>query len=70
MPVRLKLSDQGIAYRNVKTGKLEQVAPNEIETINWQRIAGSYGFRIFSTNGNLYRFGGFKESVSFILEND
>ncbi|MCL4128187.1 UNVERIFIED_CONTAM: hypothetical protein GTU68_024625, partial [Idotea baltica] len=68
IPVRLKLSDQGVAYRNVRTGKLDQLSSEEISTIHWQRVAGGYGFRIFSSSGNLYRFGGFKESDQSKLE--
>ncbi|RXG54821.1 FACT complex subunit Ssrp1 [Armadillidium vulgare] len=58
IPVKLKLSDQGIAFRNC----------NEVDVINWQRISGEYGIRIFASNGNLYRFGGFKESDQSKLE--
>lgn len=65
--MRLKLSDQGITYRNVKTGKVETLNASDIEVVNWQRLAGSYGVRIFTENGSLYRFGGFKESVSLTL---
>ncbi|KAK3884833.1 hypothetical protein Pcinc_010918 [Petrolisthes cinctipes] len=68
VPVRLKLSDQGITYRNVKTGKVESLNASDLEVINWQRLAGSYGLRIFTENGNLYRFGGFKESEQSKLE--
>ncbi|XP_064111403.1 FACT complex subunit Ssrp1-like [Macrobrachium nipponense] len=68
VPVRLKLSDQGITFRNVKTGKVESFAGGDIEVVNWQRLAGGYGLRIFTENGNLYRFGGFKESEQSKLE--
>ncbi|XP_071516911.1 FACT complex subunit Ssrp1 [Panulirus ornatus] len=68
IPVRLKLSDQGITYRNVKTGKVESLNSSDIDVVNWQRLAGSYGLRIFAENGNLYRFGGFKESEQSKLE--
>ncbi|XP_066990072.1 FACT complex subunit Ssrp1 isoform X1 [Macrobrachium rosenbergii] len=68
VPVRLKLSDQGVTFRNVKTGKVESFAAADIEVVNWQRLAGGYGLRIFTENGNLYRFGGFKESEQSKLE--
>ncbi|XP_063599816.1 FACT complex subunit Ssrp1-like isoform X1 [Penaeus indicus] len=68
VPVRLKLSDQGITYRNVKTGKVETLNASDIEVVNWQRLAGSYGVRIFTENGSLYRFGGFKEAEQSKLE--
>ncbi|KAK7083251.1 FACT complex subunit ssrp1 [Halocaridina rubra] len=65
---RLKLSEQGISFRNSKTGKVESVSASDIEVINWQRLAGGYGLRIFTENGSLYRFGGFKESEQSKLE--
>nr|XP_053630349.1 FACT complex subunit Ssrp1-like [Cherax quadricarinatus] len=68
VPVRLKLSDQGISYRNVKTGKVENLNSSEIEVVNWQRLGGSYGLRIFTESGNLFRFGGFKDSEQSKLE--
>ncbi|XP_076062638.1 structure specific recognition protein [Oratosquilla oratoria] len=68
VPVRLKINDQGLTYKNVKTGKVEQLPSSDIEVINWQRLAGSYGIRIFSTNGTLYRFGGFKDAEQSKLE--
>lgn len=68
VPVRLKLSDSGISFRNVKTGKVESLNASDIEVVNWQRLAGGYGLRIFTENGNLYRFGGFKESEQSKLE--
>ncbi|XP_045130048.1 FACT complex subunit Ssrp1-like isoform X1 [Portunus trituberculatus] len=68
VPVRLKLSDQGITFRNVKTGKVESLGATDLEVVNWQRLAGGYGLRIFTEAGNLYRFGGFKESEQSKLE--
>ncbi|KAF2345719.1 FACT complex subunit POB3-like N-terminal PH domain [Trinorchestia longiramus] len=68
VPCKLKLSDQGIAYRNIKTGKVETLSPSDIEVVNWQRIAGGYGIRIFTSNGILHRFGGFKDSEHSRLE--
>ncbi|KAG7163414.1 FACT complex subunit Ssrp1-like [Homarus americanus] len=68
VPVRLKLTDQGITFRNVKTGKVETLNSSDIEVVNWQRLSGSYGIRIFTENGSLFRFGGFKESEQSKLE--
>jgi structure-specific recognition protein 1 len=28
--------------------------------VNWQRLVGTWGIRIFLKNGTLHRFGGFK----------
>nr|CAG4643822.1 EOG090X03G5 [Lepidurus arcticus] len=59
---RLKLTDQAIVFKNAKTGKVEQLSSGDIEFVNWQRLAGAWGIRIFMKNGMLHRFGGFKDS--------
>ncbi|GLH09484.1 FACT complex subunit Ssrp1 [Gryllus bimaculatus] len=61
-PGRLKLTDQHIIFKNNKTGKVEQLSSPDIEIVNWQRLIGSWGLRIFLKNGSMHRFGGIKES--------
>jgi len=68
LPVKLKLSEEGITYRNSKTGKVETIKSESLEVLNWQRLAGGWGVRMFTENGDLYRFGGFKESDHSKLE--
>lgn len=59
---RLKLTDQHIIFKNSKTGKVEQINSSDLEFVNWQRLVGSWGIRLFLKNGILHRFAGFKES--------
>ncbi|XP_050437170.1 FACT complex subunit Ssrp1 isoform X2 [Adelges cooleyi] len=59
---RLKFTDQNIAFKNVKTGKVEQLTSSDIEFVNWQKLVGTCGIRIFLKNGNLHRYSGFNES--------
>ena len=47
-----------------KGRKGETVAKENIELVNWQRLAGTWGIRIFTADGKLHRFAGFKEGVS------
>lgn len=35
-----------------------------MEFVNWQKLVGTCGIRIFLKNGNLHRYSGFNESVS------
>ncbi|XP_064461174.1 FACT complex subunit SSRP1-like [Ornithodoros turicata] len=58
---RLKMTNQGIIFKNSKTGKVEQVQGTDIEDINWQRLGAGYGIRMMMKNGTLYRFGGFQD---------
>ncbi|XP_046992363.1 FACT complex subunit Ssrp1 isoform X2 [Schistocerca americana] len=59
---RLKLTDQHIIFKNSKTGKVEQINASDLELVNWQRLVGSWGIRLFLKNGILHRFAGFKEA--------
>nr|CAG4636018.1 EOG090X02Z1 [Eubosmina coregoni]SVE69692.1 EOG090X02Z1 [Eubosmina coregoni] len=61
-PGRLKLTDQSIVFKNSKTGKVEQISASDIELVNWQRLAGAWGLRVFLRSGALHRYGGFKDS--------
>ncbi|KAI1292060.1 FACT complex subunit SSRP1 [Halotydeus destructor] len=61
-PGRFKITAQGIAFKNSKTGKLDQLQGHDIQSIHWQRIASAHGFRVMTKNGNIYRFGGFNET--------
>nr|CAD7601946.1 unnamed protein product [Timema genevievae] len=61
-PGRLKLTDQHVIFKNTKTGKVDQISASDIDLVNWQRLLGAYGIRIFLKNGSLHRFGGLKET--------
>ena len=58
----LKLTDEKVVFAHAKNGKKETVKAEEIELVNWQRLAGGWGIRIFTKDGNLHRFAGFKEA--------
>ena len=63
MDGRLKLTDEKVVFKSAtKSGKAETIERNEIELVNWQRLAGTWGIRIFTKNGILHRFAGFKDS--------
>jgi len=68
LPAKLKLNEEGVTFRNSKTGKVETVKADSVEVLNWQRLAGGWGIRLFTEDGSLYRFGGFKESDHSKLE--
>jgi len=63
MDCKLKLTDANIIFKpNQKGSKTETLESQEIEMVNWQRLAGSWGIRIFTKSGNLHRFAGFKDT--------
>lgn len=62
LPGRLRVTDRDVIFKYSKSGKSEQFAGKDIELLNWQRLSGDWAVRIFLQNGDLHRFGGFKES--------
>lgn len=61
-PGRLKLTNQNVVFKNNKTGKVDQIQSSDMDVVNWQRMAGGFGIRILTKNGQLHRFGGFQEA--------
>ena len=61
-PGLLKLTDEKIQFTHNKSGKKESVKAEEVEMVNWQRLAGGWGIRMFTKDGNLHRYAGFKEA--------
>jgi len=58
----LKITDQKIQFTHSRSGKKEAVKAEEVEMVNWQRLAGGWGIRMFTKDGNLHRYAGFKEA--------
>lgn len=54
------MTDQNIIFKSSKTGKVDQVNGSDIEMVNFQRFVDSIGLRMFTKDGSLHRFIGFK----------
>ena len=66
---RLKLTDKELQFKPSDKGKKgETIGKDDIELVNWQRLAGTWGVRIFTTDGKLHRFAGFKENVRLFFQ--
>eukprot|EP00096_Caligus_rogercresseyi_P007817 TRINITY_DN2590_c0_g1_i2.p1 TRINITY_DN2590_c0_g1~~TRINITY_DN2590_c0_g1_i2.p1 ORF type:complete len:723 (+),score=269.36 TRINITY_DN2590_c0_g1_i2:105-2273(+) len=59
---KLKLTDEKISFKHAEKGKVSTIPMENIELVNWQRMAGSWGIRIFDKEGDLTRFAGFKDA--------
>ena len=53
-----------MVFKSQKTGKLDQITANDIETVHWLKVARGFGLKIVLKDGTHYRFDGFQESVS------
>jgi len=58
----LKMTEEKIMFHHSKTGRKDTLVAGDIDIVNWQRIAGVWGIRIFTKDGQLHRFAGFKEA--------
>jgi hypothetical protein len=61
---KLKMTDSKLVFKGNKSGSKNEVNADQIEMVSWQRLAGTWGIRIFTREGNLQRFAGFKDAVS------
>ena len=59
---KLRVTDSDVIFKYRKSGKTEQFPGDNIDLLNWQRMSGDWALRVFLKNGDLYRFGGFKDS--------
>jgi len=57
----LKITDEKVVFVHTKSGRKDTVKGADIELVNWQRLAGVWGLRMFTKDGALHRFAGFKE---------
>jgi len=57
----LKITDEKVVFVHTKSGRKDTVKGADIELVNWQRLAGVWGIRMFTKDGSLHRFAGFKE---------
>ncbi|CAO1443169.1 unnamed protein product [Diamesa serratosioi] len=65
---RLKLQETSVSFKSDKTGKVDQINPSEIESVNFQKFVGHYGIRLFMKNGSLHRYSGFSGEEKKIAE--
>lgn len=57
----LKITDEKVVFNHTKSGRKDTIKGSDIELVNWQRLAGGWGIRMFTKDGALHRFAGFKE---------
>ena len=58
------MNKQGVVFKSQKTGKVDQITANDIETVHWLKVARGFGLKIVLKDGTHFRFDGFQESVS------
>ena len=51
-------------FKNVKTGKVDQYNPDDVERINWLIRAKGYCLKFMLASGTIHRYDGFRDAVS------
>ena len=64
---RLRLSRQGIIFKNSKTGKVDNIQAGELTEGIWRRVALGHGLKLLTKNGHVYKYDGFRESVRCLV---
>ncbi|KAF4027031.1 hypothetical protein G4228_019463 [Cervus hanglu yarkandensis] len=58
---QLRLSRQGINFKNSKTGKVDNIQARELTEGIWHRVALGHGLKLLTKNGHVYKYDGFQE---------
>ncbi len=66
-PGKLRLGDQMVQFKNVKTGKIVEVKVPNIDKCQFVLLANRPALKLIERNGLSYRFGPLKESVSLFF---
>lgn len=51
-------------FKNSKTGKVDNIQASELAEGVWRRVALGHGLKLLTKNGHVYKYDGFRESVS------
>ena len=58
------MTSNSIVFKNLRTGKVETLNKDEIETIKWMKRSRGYGLKFITKSDSSTRFDGFKDTVS------
>lgn len=59
---RLRLSRQGVIFKNSKTGKVDNIQASELSEGIWRRVALGHGLKLVTKSGLIYKYDGFRET--------
>ena len=62
-PGKLKIQPDGFYFKSGKSGKAFHVSDADLDVVEWMRVARGHEIKIFTKDGNVTKFAGFKESV-------
>lgn len=63
-PGRLRLQKDKVVFKLSKTGKVEQIGAGDVRACHWMEVAKGYELKVMVSSGGVYKFAGFRETVS------
>uniref|UniRef100_A0AAR2JFH7 FACT complex subunit SSRP1 n=1 Tax=Pygocentrus nattereri TaxID=42514 RepID=A0AAR2JFH7_PYGNA len=63
---RLRFSKQSVVYKSNKTGKVDSIPAPDLSVAQWRRVCLGHGIKLATSNGHIYKYDGFKDSVSIL----
>ena len=67
---RLRFSKQSIVYKSIKTGKVDTISAPDLSLAQWRRVCLGHGIKLTTSTGHVYKYDGFKDSVSVLKFKD
>lgn len=61
---RLRFNKQNVVYKSSKTGKVDSIPAGEINLAQWRRVCLGHGIKIGTSTGHIYKYDGFRDTVS------
>ncbi|XP_069089141.1 FACT complex subunit SSRP1 isoform X2 [Pleurodeles waltl] len=58
---RLRLSKQGIIFKNNKTGRVDNIQGTDLSEGLWRRVALGHGIKLTTKAGHVYKYDGFRD---------
>uniref|UniRef100_A0A4W6DFK9 FACT complex subunit SSRP1 n=1 Tax=Lates calcarifer TaxID=8187 RepID=A0A4W6DFK9_LATCA len=65
---RLRFSKQNVVYKSSKTGKVDSIPAGELNLAQWRRVCLGHGIKLGTSTGHIYKYDGFRDTVSKISE--
>lgn len=61
---RLRFSKQSVVYKSSKTGKVDSIPAPDLSLAQWRRVCLGHGIKLATSNGHVYKYDGFKDTVT------
>ncbi len=61
------MQEDGLYFKALKSGKVFQVAAENIDNVEWMPAARGYELKVMARDGSITKFSGFKNEVRLTI---